>query len=116
MYGENKVELERLIDLRQTANWRCQKAEKFPDDPRNLKAAELLSALADQLPSLEGSGIHECLIELWLAADAEDFTDTVSENLRAVGFYFWPNTAIELLEEIARDLDRNKVTVNESDD
>ena len=38
-----------------TANWRRSKAAQFPQDTRNLQAAEELERLARQIEALEGS-------------------------------------------------------------
>ena len=40
-----------------TAEWRGRKAEEFPEDTRNLKAAEELERLAAEIETLEHSEI-----------------------------------------------------------
>ena len=48
-----------------TADWRRQKAEQFPDDERNLEAAEELDRLAAEIDALEDSEIHRQINEAW---------------------------------------------------
>ncbi len=42
-----------------TAEWRYRKAKDFPNDDRNLNAANELGRLAEQIAELEGSEIHQ---------------------------------------------------------
>jgi hypothetical protein len=44
--------------VQSTAEWRREKALQFPDDMRNLRAAEELERLAVEIEALEGSDIH----------------------------------------------------------
>jgi hypothetical protein len=47
---------------------------------------------------------------LWVADGASGrFTETVSEELRQVGFHSWPDSGRELLEGIAMRLERDAV-------
>ena len=93
--------IEELIgyNIEQTADWRWRCAERFPDDDRNSKAAELLGQCAEELALFEGSLIHRRL-EM-LATHAEEFNLNVSYVLRSVGFAFKPNSCGELLDEVA---------------
>src|SRR3954452_1179097 len=46
------------LNLECTSDWRRKKAEQYPDDNRNLAAAEELSELASQVRRLKGSPLH----------------------------------------------------------
>ena len=47
-----------------TAEWRRRKAEEFPEDTRNLKAAEELERLAAEIETLEHSEIHQQICDV----------------------------------------------------
>ncbi len=46
------------LNLECTSEWRRKKAEQYPNDNRNLAAAEKLSELASQVRQLKGSPLH----------------------------------------------------------
>src|ERR1700753_3829476 len=97
-YVQNRdAELSAMVDFLQTANWRRRKSEEYSSDSRNLAAAERLELLAEQAESLNGQKIHLQLVELWKASDPEFFVDTVSEELRSVGFHSNPTRADDVL-------------------
>jgi len=48
--------------LRETADWRDRKAEEYPDDPRNVRSAAALRALAEYVSHLPDD--HEVLVAL----------------------------------------------------
>jgi hypothetical protein len=90
-----------------TAEWRRRKAEQFPDDGRNLVAAEELEELAAQIDQIgESDPIHHQIAELHerlLTADdsddaARNIGESVSEELRSIGFRGGYATGLELLE------------------
>jgi len=92
-----------------TAEWRRQKAEQFPDDARNVKAAEDLERLAAQIEALEGSAIHKQIEEAQDSINRacgvnngwdvwQDINETLSAELRSIGFHGGYSTAAELLE------------------
>jgi hypothetical protein len=103
-----------------TAEWRRCKAEQFPKDAaRNLRAAEELDRLAAQIEQLEGSDVHNQIAELQdgfiRACDDndglsiwQDENETVSAELRAVGFHGSYSTALPFLEWY-RDLLQEKL-------
>ena len=81
-----------------TANWRRSKAAQFPQDARNLQAAEELERFARQIKGLEGSEVYrqvddaeESLVAAAGASGREDvWTDldeTVAAELRSIGFH-----------------------------
>ena len=58
-----------------TAEWRRRKAEEFPDDTRNLQAAEELERIANEIETLdEGCPIHKQIEE------AEEFLNNTIET------------------------------------
>jgi len=95
------MEIEVLVDVSETAEWRRRKAEQFPEDERNEKAAALLESLACDLPNAS-SDIQKELVRLW--EEKENFIVVVSEKLREVGFLTFPNSVDEMLEDIASSL------------
>jgi hypothetical protein len=99
------MRLGELIDVGGTANWRRLKAEEYPNDDRNVEAADLLGRLANNSPNLDGSEVHR-RIETAYFADATPgrFSEVVSEELRNVGFHSWPESGRDLLEGIANRL------------
>lgn len=71
-----------------TAEWRRSKAEEFPEDTRNLEAAELLEELATDLRKLEGSDLHRQIDRI---TDLDDdalfkWCEQSSEYQRQIGF------------------------------
>jgi hypothetical protein len=79
-------------DLENSAGWRRQKAQQYPEDTRNLEAAALLDRLAVEVRALTGSEIHH-----QLSATAEkcddfcSFFESWSEYKRRIGFWEFPN-------------------------
>jgi hypothetical protein len=87
------------------AEWRRRKAEQFPDDIRNLRAAEELERLAAQIEKLEGSEVHKRVRDLCdrvTAADDGDgwhkISEDVSAELRSIGFHGGYETGEQFLE------------------
>ena len=103
-----------------TAEWRRRKAEEFPDDTRNLQAAEELERIANEIETLdEGCPIHKQIEEAeeFLnntietcdgdpADSCGEIVEAVSEELRSIGFHS-SHSGISLLEWY-RDLLREK--------
>jgi hypothetical protein len=80
------------FQVRGTADWRCGKAEQFPNDSRNLKASDELDRLADEIAELDGSDLHRRCIDALnkLEGDADildELNTSVSVELRGIGFY-----------------------------
>jgi hypothetical protein len=91
--------------VQSTADWRRGKAEQFPNDTRNLSAAEELERLAAQIEKLEGSDIHKRVRDLFdraIAADEPDswgeINEAVAAELRSIGFRRGYATAEQFLE------------------
>jgi hypothetical protein len=88
------------FQIQNTAEWRRRKAREFPDDLRNLGAAEELDRLAREVAQLGGSDIHHRICKL---AEMDysiwnDLNDDVSFTLRAVGFHVEFDTGAQLLK------------------
>ncbi len=90
-----------------TAEWRRRKAKEFPEDARNVKAAEELERLTAEIELLEGSAIHKRIIEATAninrAHDVSDdiwpdVTEAVSTELRSIGFHNSYEAGLQLLE------------------
>jgi len=96
-----------------TAEWRHRKAEEFPDDRRNLVAAEELDELAAQIDRIgESEPIHQQIAKLHDSLKEDDawmhISEAVSDELRSIGFHSGYETGLELLEWY-RDLLQEKL-------
>jgi hypothetical protein len=98
-------DLNQLIcfQVQHTAEWRRQKARQFPDDGRNLAAADELERLAAEIVFLEGSEIHEqirALVDQYSGLDIDEFSlnEKVYAELRSIGFRTSYSGAGEFLE------------------
>lgn len=96
------LSLDELVNCSGTADWRRRKYEQYPEDVRNLRASELLSALSSDLSTLNNSEAHKRLAMLYYRK--ADASDIISEHLRSVGFHNSPS-AVELLEGISDSLE-----------
>lgn len=106
-------------NVQNTAEWRRCKAEQFPDDARNLDAAEELERIANEIAALDDASpiyrqigeAHE-LLDKSIEANGGDWdrwtevSEAISEELRSIGFHN-SHTGASLLEWY-RDLLREK--------
>ena len=97
------VDLSRLVDVEATAEWRRQQACRSPENSRFREAAEMLDRLAPEIAALHGCPLH---FRLEAYRDVEAFDLEINGTLKAVGFYYFPNSARQLLEDILSDLER----------
>jgi hypothetical protein len=115
------------FNVESTADWRRGKAEEFPDDSRNLEAAEELDSLAKQLQELAGSDLDRRIEALDAVAEKNgwdvdvhvDLSEWVSEALRGIGFRtsYSGTTFLEAyLEEFERRVQRRIDEINDDDD
>ena len=94
-----------------TAEWRREKARQFPDDTRNLRAAEELERLAAEIDAFADADLERQIEEandsisgLWdsdaTSAEAAvlDLNESVSAELRSIGFAGGCATGRQLLE------------------
>jgi hypothetical protein len=105
-----------------TAEWRRRKAEEFPDDRRNLEAAEELEELEAQIDRIgESEPIHQQITRLHDSllniADScngavtnawTHIGEAISDELRSIGFRGGYETGLQLLEWY-RDLLQEKL-------
>jgi hypothetical protein len=103
-----------------TAEWRRRKAEQFPDDRRNVVAAEELEELEAQIDRIgESEPIHQQIAKLHESLNTADSSygsddawihigEAVSEELRSIGFHSGYATGLELLKWF-RDLLQEKL-------
>ncbi len=87
-----------------TAEWRREKAREFPDDERNIRAAELLETLAKTV-----SSVSPIMARRYVTLhDGDDMalvaTETESEMMRLIGFHRFPDTAEEFLRDLVEDV------------
>jgi hypothetical protein len=95
------IDLGAMVDCAGTAYWRRSKAVEFPDDRRNLEAAEELERLAAEISLLEGSELHARLAKCFEDEDGVMVAMAIiNEILRQVGFSRWYGTGEELLQAI----------------
>ncbi len=97
------------MEFIEKADWRRGKARQYPDDERNLDAAELLDRLAREVLSLSGSPTAEAFEEAHdaiFSAENQDRAMTVmllwSDYRSGIGFKIFPGTG----EEVIRDMTR----------
>ena len=82
------------LDFLNTANFRRERAVRYPKDSRNAEAAERLEKLAETVDAVE-TPILDAYGELF-----EDCIDGDSELLRQIGFHIWPSTATEFVQAL----------------
>ena len=95
------------MELIEKAEWRRGKARQYPDDERNLDAAELLDRLAREVLSLAGSPIAEAFEKAHdaiFSAESHDRAMAVmllwSDYRSAIGFKAFPDTGRDVLREM----------------
>ena len=73
--------------LESTASWRRSISVNFPDDPRNMRAADTLEKLANEASSLtdgQWSAIEQHFISGW---NSKRWRDALNTTARSVGFH-----------------------------
>ena len=90
-----------------TAEWRREKATEYPDDERNLKAAEILEHLAGTVDQIEPAVLQTYeFAGNW--EEVEVKADVHNEMIRTIGFHWTPSTATEFITEFRLRLGRLK--------
>lgn len=91
--------------VQNTAKWRREKAEQFPNEVRHLRAAEELERLAEQIEKLENSETHKRVREIIDRFNATDngagwntVGEKISAELHAIGFRSSYESGEELLK------------------
>jgi cysteinyl-tRNA synthetase len=98
--------------VQSAAEWRRHKAEEFPEDPRNVEAANLLERLYQEFISLEGSALHRRAARLVRIDEALFyFVEIASVLTRAVGFTWFPRNAEEFLTRFIEDIESHLETI-----
>jgi hypothetical protein len=105
------LKLESLIPCWHVAQERLLERRPCADDGDAGRAIFALVALAAELTGLNGTPLHERLERLWEAeedrsGERDRFSEIVTEELFAVGFTFFPDSATELVEKIASRIER----------
>ncbi|MDX0831231.1 hypothetical protein GOD82_15010 [Sinorhizobium medicae] len=102
------LKLELLIDFEGTARWRREKAIEYPNDKRNIEAAEALERLGKDFTALVFAPATEQLRELELYLEHHDGLpmEAVGEHLRAVAFSSSPASIGDFLDALIDDLRR----------
>lgn len=94
------------LGVEHTAEWRRRKAEEYPEDTRNLEAAEQLEKLAAEVRSLQGSDLHHQLDRLAsTTTDMFYLYEWQSEYLRLIGFSQACPTGREFLSDMIEKLE-----------
>jgi hypothetical protein len=80
-------------ELEASAEWRRGKAQQYPEDTRNLEAAQLLDRLAVEIRALTGSETHRQLSATAEKCDDDfcSFSESWSEYKRRIGFWEFPD-------------------------
>jgi restriction system protein len=94
-----------VFDVESTAYWRRQTSERFPEDHRNIEAAEILERLALEVRALAGSAVHERLARLAQEDVDGNFSNILSELLRAIGFRSFPSSGEAFVDELVLNLE-----------
>jgi hypothetical protein len=113
------------FQVESAADWRRRKAEQFPNDSRNLEAAEQLDRLAAAIGKLEGSDLHRRIVALInLTNDTPDgesiyikLNESASAELRGVGFHGGYESGAAFLEWYYQEFrELLKGHINDADD
>jgi hypothetical protein len=72
------------IVLNRTSAWRRKTAAKHPDDPRNLRAAEILDQLATDSANMTDAQFEQ--LKPYLGWDRQIFRDWLIQSAKLVGF------------------------------
>ncbi|MCH8240946.1 MAG: hypothetical protein IIB62_13060 [Proteobacteria bacterium] len=97
--AETDIRLELADTFATQAEWRRSKADEYPDDSRNLEAAELLDKLATSTKDIDLK-VLQAYREL---LDGFDNVEHHSEMIGEIGFHSWPETAEEFCREYIAD-------------
>jgi len=88
------------------AEWRREKASEYPDDKRNLQAAELFDKLAATVADISPQ-VMNAYRDHFLGRNRHDplrAVEVEQEHLRGVGFHARPQNAEEFLRDLIEDI------------
>jgi hypothetical protein len=106
-------------DLEQNASWRREKADQYPNDHRNVIAAEILERLMEEVGKLNKDSlllrqlekIDEELLEI--TDDLFSLSGDLSDYHRGIGFHSFPESAEEYLTDLIDIYSANLAKANE---
>lgn len=112
--------------LESNAHWRERKARQYPDDDRNLDAAEesrRLAAATAELPP-EAFAAYAAAEERFWGDEEDDETEArvmqwqaeQSQLLRSIGFHWFPHDARELVEALTATFDHGPMLPGEPEE
>ena len=89
--------------LTKKAEWRREKAERHPEDVRNLRAAETLESLADQVKDLDPELAQrlDALVDDE-SGKGEEVAEFFEEVITAIGFRHEVTTIDELVQDVLK--------------
>ena len=94
------------FEMEKTATWRSKKAERHPEDYRNLEAVKLLQELSKSEAQDEEAArkrdIAECDVE---SPHYADYPEVRNDVLKSIGFGFNPTSVDQVIRKILSDLD-----------
>lgn len=95
------------LELSDKADWRRQKARQYPDDERNLDAAELLDRLAGEVLALEDSPAalaFETACDIVFSDEdrARKLMLLWSDYRSGIGFRLFPDTGETVLQDLMK--------------
>ncbi|MCH8917264.1 MAG: hypothetical protein IIC52_04330 [Proteobacteria bacterium] len=106
---ENETALIEVLEtgFLSTAEWRRQKAEEFPDDSRNLEAAEDLERLAASIGGMNTS-IFAAYVDLHNDEDTAIEISMLEDEMRkGIGFHSSFATAEDFIKEVVAKITGN---------
>lgn len=99
------------FEMEKTATWRSRKAERHPEDHRNLEAVKLLQKLSksevQDVDAARKLDIAECDVD---SPHYDDYPDVRNDVLKSIGFSFNPTSVDEVIRKILSDLDMEEET------
>jgi hypothetical protein len=90
-------------DLEKNASWRRDKAAQYPDDERNVRAAEISERLMDEAAQLGADDVRLRRLEVLsqnLCGDGLELVQDINEHHRAIGFGYSPASISEYLDDL----------------
>jgi hypothetical protein len=92
-----------IDDLENNAAWRRDKAAQYPDDERNVRAAEISERLMDEAAQLGADDVRLRRLEVLsqnLCGDGLELVQDINEHHRAIGFGYSPASISEYLDDL----------------
>lgn len=93
-----------LLALEFTADWREEKAKEYPEDRRNVQAANQLKSLAKSVGEIADEQLWERLDQVYAEGDIK-VSEAQSQFFREIGFYSEYSNGHEFLEALVSELE-----------